>query len=159
MRAREPRQQVIIRARIRCGAVWGDACIRNISSRGLGLQTLAPPVQGAYVELRRGSNAIIARVVWVDGHRFGVSTQDVVSIAALTTDRTCRDEPSLSTPTLDRKATAVAHQHQFASSRAAGRAIEFAFLAILMTAAASAAYTMASDTLGRPIAAVEAALS
>jgi len=78
MRPREDRRRVMISSRLRCGIQWRDAVIVNVSSRGVGLSAGSPPDPGSYVEIRRGAYLIVARVIWVNGVRFGVRTQDCV---------------------------------------------------------------------------------
>ena len=74
MTAREPRLKVLVRARIKAGATWHDACILNISSRGMLMQAGVPPVRGSYLEIRRGPVLVVARVMWTKQHRFGVKS-------------------------------------------------------------------------------------
>lgn len=160
MKVREPRQRLALTSRLRCGATWTDACIVNISRRGLGLQSVAPPVPGSYVEICRGDITVIACVVWVEGQRFGARTQDNVSATALVDARRDVSEVGHSNrmsfeKTLPRRATSAVHE----SSRASGRIIEFCFVGILAVAAASAAAATLTSAVGHPISAVEAAMS
>jgi hypothetical protein len=74
--------KVLIRVRVRAGAMPADACIRDISRRGLLLQSAAPPVRGTHIELVGPFVPIVGRVVWTNGHRFGVQTQDVIDVPA-----------------------------------------------------------------------------
>ena len=83
MKQREPRRNVLIRARMRNGPSWADVNIRNISSRGLMVQATSSPPRGSYVELRRGRHAIVARVAWSSGPRFGLQTQDRLDVEAI----------------------------------------------------------------------------
>ena len=66
----------MIPARLRNGAAWADACILNISSRGLLVHSPRGVPQGGIVELRRGEHVIVARVVWRDGTRVGLRADD-----------------------------------------------------------------------------------
>lgn len=83
LRPREPRRKALVMGRMRQGASWHDVTILNVSLRGLLLQTGSPPGRGNYVEVRRGHHVIVARVIWVKDQRFGVRTQDRVSIEEL----------------------------------------------------------------------------
>ena len=65
-----------MKARLRWGAYWGDACILNISSQGLMIQTGRVAPEGSIVELHRGDHVILARVVWRDGLKAGLRTED-----------------------------------------------------------------------------------
>jgi len=64
---------VLVPARLRDGASWSDACILNISSRGMMIHTGRPIRRGCEVELRRGEHMIVARVMWRDGARAGLA--------------------------------------------------------------------------------------
>jgi len=77
---REARRKVFVAARMRSDSGWVDVTIRNISSRGILVQTVDPPAPGRAIELRRASHIIIARVVWRGRGEFGVRTQDVLAI-------------------------------------------------------------------------------
>lgn len=83
MKHRESRHKVMIMARIRVGAAWQDACILNISTRGLMVQAPRPPQRGAYVEIGRGRHVIVARVAWVELHRVGLRSQDQLQVDAI----------------------------------------------------------------------------
>jgi hypothetical protein len=65
-----------MKARLRWGAYWGDACILNISSQGMMIQTGRVAPEGSIVELHRGDHVILARVVWRDGLKAGLRTDD-----------------------------------------------------------------------------------
>lgn len=75
---------------------WSDAHIHDVSDKGMLVSSTEPPAIGTYVDIRRGTLVIIGRVVWSGGRRFGVRTQDPVSLAAL-----------LSEPVLDSRPTSA----------------------------------------------------
>jgi len=79
---REPRQKVHLRARMRSNSGWSDIVIGNSSSRGLMLRCTKAPAKGTYIEVRRSDMCVVGRVVWSDGHRCGVRTQDHVQNAS-----------------------------------------------------------------------------
>ncbi len=83
--AREHRRRVVLPARLRHGPSWSDACILNISSRGLMIHTGRQIAKGTKVEVRRGDHVIVARVVWRDGARAGLQAEDRVPVEALMT--------------------------------------------------------------------------
>ena len=157
MKPREPRQKVLVRARMKSGAGWHDTCILNVSSRGLLMQAADPPVTGSYLEIRRGALVIVARVMWTKSHRFGVKSQDELPIDAIVRDvvapvvgegvrvgeRRQASQPLLSTATRSR--------HQ-------GRAIEYGFAVALAVAAAGFAASEVYSLLSAPVEAVTAAL-
>ena len=75
-RPREPRRRVAAAARLRRERGWSDATIVNISSRGLQIQTSWPLEEGARVELRRGAEIIHAQIVWSEGVRVGLRSDE-----------------------------------------------------------------------------------
>lgn len=79
-RPRELRRRVAIPARLRSGAQWSDACIANISSRGMMIHSGRAGPAGTMVELHRGDHVIIARVVWRDGGRAGLHSDEQLPV-------------------------------------------------------------------------------
>lgn len=163
MNAREPRRNVVINSRMRCGATWRDASILNISSRGLGLHAPAPPERGSYVEVRRGAHVIIARVVWVNGSRFGLHTQDAVPIESIVSQPAISNDASeQQTPRqagVERRSAPRAREREHEASRFMARAIEFACVASLGASAAFAGFATVKEAIGRPLAHVQIALA
>ena len=94
--SREERQKVMIKARMRSGVSWRDVCILNLSVHGVGIQAAEPPARGTYVEIRRGSQVIVARVAWAKGHRAGLRSQDAIFIQSSTTSARPHRLPGLS---------------------------------------------------------------
>jgi hypothetical protein len=84
MKPRDARLKVLIRARVLSGSGWSDACVRDISRRGMLIQASAPPVRGSYVEVRWQARSVVGRVVWVNDTRFGLQTRDALNVAAIT---------------------------------------------------------------------------
>ena len=147
---------------MRMGAVWRDASILDLSSRGLMIQAGEPLPGGSYVELRRGRHLIVARVIWSDDRRSGLRTQDVLPTDAIIAEpENCAGKPF--TPQHDRRVDgdrdrakrAVAHDQ----SRLRGRAFEFAAVALIGAVCGSIAYRTVGDMLSRPLDAVEIALA
>ena len=152
-RPRELRRRVVVPARLRHGNSWSDACILNISSRGLMIHTGRPILRGAEVELRRGDHVIVARVMWRDGGRAGLRTEDRVPIEDIVT---LGQSPALqlTAATQDRRKQPRAEER----SRIQGRAVEFAGVLVIAIALAGAGATMSEGALARPLAAAEAVL-
>src|SRR4026209_2555002 len=110
LKIRAPRLKVLIPARMRISAGWNDACILNISERGLMIRAASePPRRGSCVELRRGARIIIGRVMWAEQDLVGLLTQDaldVESIIAVPDGGGVEDASSSATaPPFDRRAT------------------------------------------------------
>ena len=140
-------------ARLRHGSSWSDACILNISSRGLMIHTGRPVARGAEVELRRGDHVIVARVMWRDGGRAGLQAEDRVPIEDIVT---LGQSPALQLTAAGGERRK--HPRPEERSRIQGRAIEFAGVLVVAVALAGAGFTMFERTFARPLAAAEAAL-
>jgi hypothetical protein len=139
------------------GAAWSDACILNISSRGLLIQTNRSAPQGSFVELRRGDHLIVARVVWRAGTRTGLSASErlpVEEILSLGQLSALGSSARFGEPAERRQTAREAHER----SRLASRAMEFASVAMIAACLAGTAFALAGRVLARPIADVEAAL-
>ena len=67
---REARRQVLIPCRIKSVRGWGDACIHNVSSRGMMIACDDPLAPGEYLDLRRG------RGRYLEGMRVGIGAAD-----------------------------------------------------------------------------------
>src|SRR4051794_36406877 len=75
-RVRELRRRVVIPVRLRSVGQWSDTCILNISSRGLMIHSARTGPEGSMVELYRGDRVIVARVVWREGARVGLRSDE-----------------------------------------------------------------------------------
>jgi hypothetical protein len=150
---RELRRRVMMPARLRHGASWSDACILNISSRGLMIHTGRPMSQGTMVEVRRGDHAIVARVMWRDGARAGLQSEERVPIEEIVT---VGQSPALqlTAASVDRRTQPRAEDR----GRSRGRAIEFAGVLAIGACVAGAALTMVEVAFARPLAIISAAL-
>lgn len=148
----------MIKARMRAGASWSDACILNMSSRGMLVHAPTVPSRGSYLEIRRGGYVIVARVVWANDNRFGVQTQDVVPADDLIRD------PDGAVQAVRKDAAGFVERRavprqRHESSRWRGRALEFGTFAMLGGIAATLMLGAMGELLARPLALVETALS
>jgi PilZ domain len=150
---RELRRRVIVPARLRHGSSWTDACILNISSRGLLIHTGRPLSRGAEVEIRRGEHVIVARVVWRDGGRAGLRADERVPVEDIVT---LGRSPSLqlTAATGERRK----HPRGQEGSRDRARMIEFAGVVAIAAALAVAGLMMVQAAFARPLAVAGAAL-
>jgi hypothetical protein len=148
----------MIKARMRAGASWSDACILNMSSRGMLVHAPSAPSRGSYLEIRRGSYVIVARVVWANDNRFGVRTQEIVPADDLirNPDAEAQASNSPSSGFVERRAV-PRQKHE--ASRWRARAIEFGTFALLGGIAATMILGAMGELLARPLALVETALS
>lgn len=150
---RELRRRVVMPARLRHGAAWSDACILNVSSRGLMIHTARQVATGTEVEIRRGDHVIMARVVWRDGGRAGLQAEERVPVEDILTLR--------QSPALQLTAGAVErrkHPRIEDRSRLRARAMEFASVIAISACLAAAGLNMVQAAFERPIAIVTGAL-
>lgn len=156
---------MLIGARMRIGARWGNVRILNISSRGLMLQAPDVPTRGSYLEVRRGAHTIVARVVWTGEQRFGVETQDALRVDAIIREpdrsspefRESRDDSAA----LDRRAPQrqPSSEQRLERSRVIGRTTEFVCVALAGAAAALMGYAALEEAFAKPVRQVAAALT
>lgn len=144
---------------MRAGASWSDACILNLSSRGMLVRASEAPSRGSYLEICRGSYVIVARVVWSNTDRFGVRTQDVIPADGLI-HHPDRDVPGVPVDggRVDRRSARRSADQRHETSRRRGRAMEFVAFALLGAVGALAGLGAVEELLARPLAAVETAL-
>lgn len=155
IRPRELRRRVVLPARMRAGAGWSDACILNISSRGLQIQASRCAPKGSNVELWRGDQVITARVVWRCGARAGLQTEERIPVEEILS---LGQSPALQLTAgrqldVERRVRMRAHD----DSRLCGRAIEFLSVVVIAAALSSGMFLMVLEALARPLAAVRAA--
>ena len=143
---RELRRRVVVPARLRHGAAWTDACILNISSRGMMIHTGRQIAKGTQVEVRRGDHVIIARVVWRDSGRAGLQAEERVPVEEI---MTLGKSPALrlTAPPAERRKQPRPGE----SSRLRGRAMEFAAFATISACLAAAGLSMVQAAFARPI--------
>lgn len=155
LKSREPRRRVLLKARLRTRAGWGDACILNVSPGGLMIHSNRPASQGSTIELWHGELMIVADVVWRNGLRAGLRAQDPVPVEDIVTlAQSSTLQPTASWPAEDRRKRLRTHD----DSRLRSRAIEFASIAAVSAVLATAGFSMVEQALAEPIAVVEAAI-
>lgn len=157
-RPRELRRRVVISARMRSGAQWSDACILNISSRGMMIHSGRAGPLGAMVELRRGDHVIIAQVVWRDGTRAGLRSDErlpvdqILSVAQTGNLRLIASEGAR-----------IEHRKQPRSrkidARALGRAFEFAGAIAIVLVLAAGIWDLAQRAFASPLGQIDRAFS
>lgn len=145
----------MIQARVRCGATWSDACILNVSSRGMLIHATQAPSRGTYLEIRRGTQAFAARVVWTSDARFGVLTQDSVSAEQLINGQAQAQQTAMHVERR-RQPRTLPSRHE--ASRFRSRAMEFAAFALFGAIGATFATSVVNELLGKPLEAIRSAL-
>jgi hypothetical protein len=155
---RELRRRVILPARLRMGAHWSDACILNISSRGLMIQASRAAPEGTVIELWKGDYVIVARVVWRKGTRAGLRSEErvpVEEILSLAQSPGLQLTATTGRPPYERRKRARTHE----DNRIRARIMEFASVLLIGAFFAGSAYTLVEEALARPLAAVRTALT
>ena len=159
LRPREPRIKVCVPARMRVGDAWTDAFILNVSSRGLLIHSSEPVERGMYLELRRGNQVIVARVVWRSGSCAGLRAQDRVPVEAMVTSGAVRPASREEAADCERRGRAPSREEEHEHSRLRGRSLEFAFVGLVGALLSVAAFALVAEALAQPFVRVGAALS
>jgi len=157
VKPRETRQTIKVNARMKSADGWQDVAIQNVSAHGMRISVAMPPRRGAYIEVRRASQIIVARAMWVQGNDCGLRTQDQVDIPALINPAAARAEAVIDAAHADRRRQPRADEVAAASERHA-RSLQFLVLGAAILLAAGCAAWMVGDVLRRPFAAVSAAM-
>jgi hypothetical protein len=155
-RPRELRRRLILPARLRAPNGWSDACILNVSSRGLQINSVQSAIQGATVEIWHREHVIVARVVWRKGNRAGLRAEQRVPVEEL---MTLGQAPSLQL-TADQwpRAERRKRSRNQDENRMRARALEFAGMVIIAAWLAGGLLAMVGQAFARPMAVVEAVL-
>ena len=156
-RARELRRRVVLPARLRSGVQWSDTCILNISSRGLMIHSGRAAPKGSLVELRRGEHVIVARVVWRDGARVGLRSDERVPVEEIMSLSRCQSLQLVATDGARverRKKARSPHK----DARLQGRALEFLGVGVIALSLALGVWAMAQQAFAVPLGQIEEAL-
>lgn len=161
-RLRENRKTVRIGVRVRTDAGWIDATVRNVSSRGLMLQSVEPLSRNQFVEISRGRTRIVGRVVWSDDANFGLQAQDAVDIAGLLAAPGAAGPGSVGERRLAQRPTAPVRSYvaldRATSSRLMGRAMEAAVVVLAFASVSILTVTSALEAAEQPLQQVRLAL-
>ena len=157
-RPRELRRRVVIPARLRNGAQWSDTCILNISSRGLMIHSGRAAPEGSVMELRRGAFVIVARVMWRDGGRVGLKSDDRLPIEDILSVSQSKALQLVAADgeRIDRRRKP---RGGLPDARLRGRAFEFIGVGVIVLVLATSVWAMAEQAFARPLAQIGAALS
>lgn len=133
---------------MRAGGLPMDICIRDISSRGMLIQSGIAPPRGTYIEVITPTETIVGRVVWGDDERFGISTRDKVHVAMVAGGR--RSGVAEHAAQVAVRSAASPARPTFAQESVGSRMFEFAVLATFALAAVATLGSVAYQTLARP---------
>ena len=151
----ELRRRVMLRARMRAICGWSDACILNVSSRVLMINS-ATLVKGNTVEVWHGEHVIVATVVWRKGTRAGLQAEEripVEEILALGKSPGLQLTAGTTWPEVERrKKPRGSDEH-----RITGRALEYTGVLFLGAILAISAFLMVEQAFARPLHYVAAA--
>ena len=156
-KSREWRRSVVIPARLKSGAQWSDACILNISSRGLMIHSGRAGPSGSFVERHRAGLVIVARVVWRNGAKAGLQSDEklpVEQIMAATAQASLRLVASEGAIIERRDKIRSKSEH----ARALGRRLEYIVGCAVALALAMLVARSAFEMLKRPFTEVDRAL-
>jgi len=143
-------------ARMRTAAGWSDACILDVSSRGLMVHAHIFALDDRVVELWHGDHAITARVVWRNGPKAGlraeerIPVEDILGLSVPDSLQLAVGRP----PSAERRKGPRTHD----DNRLAARAFEFASVAIIASTLAFGFSMWVEEALAQPLALVETAL-
>jgi hypothetical protein len=155
IRTREERRRVMLPARLRSQSGWSDACILNVSAHGLLIYSNGAAQPGNFVEVRRGGQLVIARVVWRRNQRIGLCSPDTIHVDdIISTDEAHAALTTAYKVTLERRRVPRTPD----SSRSQASAGEFIGTVLIVAALAGAGAFYAASTLARPLGHVKAAL-
>jgi hypothetical protein len=159
LKPREERRRTVLPARIRSGAGWDDACILNVSSRGLMLYTTGAAKPGTVIEVRRGAQIVIARVVWRQNRRLGVASQGEIPVSDIVSNAIAASAAaSTLAPSSNFRLERRRHRRWYDRSRYTSRAFEFASIVLAGAVLGGIAAVWVEEALTKPLALVTAAL-
>ena len=147
----------MLRARMRAPSGWSDACILNVSSRGLMINAPAAwATQGSSIELWHGEHVIVGTIVWRKGARAGLQADERIPVDAILADgrSAALQLTAASWPEVERRKTPRTHE----TSRQRARIVEFAAIGLVATLLAAAMIAMVAQALVTPLNHVRAAL-
>lgn len=80
---REDRTRTMLRATLRDDRAERDACVLDLSHRGLMATATPAPKRGAYIQITIGRHQIDGQVQWSEGRRFGMRLRERIDVIAV----------------------------------------------------------------------------
>ncbi|HKC03016.1 MAG TPA: PilZ domain-containing protein [Sphingomicrobium sp.] len=155
-KSRELRRRVVLPARFRTPAGWSEACILNISSRGLLIHAGRPVSEGVTIQIHHGDHLISGRVVWQRGSRFGLCVDEKLPVEHILTAGQAASL-GLAAPCESPPERRHSPRH-FEDSRLQSRTMQFVSIAVIASCLAGTLFAMVEQALAKPFAQVLAAL-
>jgi hypothetical protein len=143
------------------GAEWIDVTILNVSSHGLMMRAPCGLGRGSYVEVRRGTLTIVARVIWSRDEYLGLRSQDRLSAKDIVSEPRLikRPDPAVVINQAERRSNARrAIDARAERSQRFASAFQFAAIGGAGACAAVAVFSIVSNVLGGMSAMVRIAL-
>ena len=140
---------MLIQARMRIDGKCTDVQVRNISSRGLLVQSREPPQRGSYIEIFKARHTIVARVVWTGNQQFGIHTSERLDVGALIGEA-APARPAIPPDAPVRSLTAERVTQRLKRSRRISTAVEFGSIVACGVIAAVIMVSAVYETLSRP---------
>ncbi len=151
---REDRTRTMLRATLRDGGAERDACVLDLSHRGLMATATPAPKRGAYITLKVGRHELDGQVQWSEGRRFGLRLRERIDVLAVLGNE--------AGPTLLKAAQAARGKPSFEARAAYARHVAqgFTYGIFISVAAAGAglAGQLVFQSLNSPFVQIEAAL-
>ena len=138
-------------ARMRTSAGWSDACILNLSSRGLMVHANFSALAGGDVEVWHRELAISARIVWREGGRAGLEAEDRIPVEEILS---IASSASLQVSAAARGAERRKRRRTHDDSRVLGRSVEFVSIAVITVALALGFSSLVGRALALPLGSV-----
>ena len=150
IKPREWRRKIVLPARMRGSCGWSNACILNVSSRGLLIQASRGALEGSTVEIWQGEQVIVARVIWRKGVRAGLCAEARVPIEEMCAKSSGAELPRTGPDghLVERRKRPRTHEE----SRYRGRALEFASVALVGIALATGMFALVEQAFAQPLA-------
>lgn len=79
----EKRTRLMVRAMLRDDGPEREACLLDLSSRGLMASVNQAPRRGTFVELTVGRHSLVGQVQWSEGRRFGMRLRERIDVLAV----------------------------------------------------------------------------
>lgn len=162
--SRDPRTTVRLTARIRADGGWIDATIHNVSQRGMMVHSRYPLRRNQFVEIARGRERVIARIVWTDESASGLRAQDAIDLPALLAQPTAtralpRDEARGLPGPLKGSFAALSFVQRADASRRLGHRFGFTAMVAAIAVTVTLVVDGALDAASEPIEKVQLALA